>query len=905
MTFLDGRKVVAPNTVVNVRKAIGSKKTNDKAIQAGGQENILSSDADIVIGGGCRGGGKGEPYSAPIITPFGIRRMGDLKVGSIITAVDGGMQKVIHIYELGIRDVYRLNFSDGTHVDCTSDHLWKIKRTNVIHKRRVINCTGQEDDWELWTMEMIMNYLDRQNRGEFKAKQPSHLLVPLCEPVKFTRSFPGWYKPKTDAYVVGMILGDGCITESALRGNKAGKFTSADDELVQVVRESGIKTCGCRKSDSERTYDYDLYDEKLRSDIFGLKLNGCNSYTKFIPNIYKYAPLETRWALVQGLMDTDGMADTRGHCSYSTISPRLAEDMAFVLRSLGAYVTISKNKAGYKKNGEYIECAEVYNLYIKIKDSERLFRLPRKKERCRAFNGGVSTPAKRIVSYEYVGTDKCRCIRVSNPTALYLTNDFTVTHNTWVLLNSVLYDIYNPNFRSIILRAGTDDLSDVVDVSFDIFRDFGEYNKSKDDMTWNYKNGGWLKFSFHAGSMESFRTRFQGKQFAYIGVDEVTHMAYEKFKYLITCNRNAFGIRNRFIGTCNPDPDSWVAKFIDWWIGEDGLPIRERDGKIRYCFMDGDTPDTIYWGDTREEVYQQCKDIIDSYWKPEYERYGSPQELFIKSVAFVEAKLSDNVALMSSDPTYLANLVNQSDEQRARDLDGNWKFKSAGDDMIKLANMEAFYKNTFQYGDNQLRATCDVAGDGGDNLVLVKWIGNHIDDIFVCRMGLISAANAVKSKLQYWQIREENFAYDLPGAGQTFKDAFPRAIPFIPKEAVDPKKKNIYGDTKSQCAYEFADALIRGEYSINPYLLKNKYSGNGYENVPLESILNLERKAIRQDRDKADSAWQIIKKKEMKRYTKHSPDFIEAILMRRIFDIKGKKHVKPKMMKYVNPMRYR
>ena len=476
---------------------------------------------------------------------------------------------------------------------------------------------------------------------------------------------------------------------------------------------------------------------------------------------------------------------------------------------------------------------------------------------------------------------------------------------SFTLLLEALYDIYNPNFRSVILRAGTDDLSDLVDVSFGVYRDFGEYNKSKDDMTWNYKNGGWLKFSFHAGSMESFRTRFQGKQFAYIGVDEVTHMAYEKFKYLITCNRNAFGIRNRFIGTCNPDPDSWVAKFIDWWIGEDGLPIRERDGKIRYCFMDGDTPDTIYWGDTREEVYQQCKDIIDSYWKPEYERYGSPQELFIKSVAFVEAKLSDNVALMSSDPTYLANLVNQSDEQRARDLDGNWKFKSAGDDMIKLAHMEAFYKNTFQYGDNQLRATCDVAGDGGDNLVLVKWIGNHIDDIFVCRMGLISAANAVKSKLQHWQIREENFAYDLPGAGQTFKDAFPRAIPFIPKEAVDPKKKNIYGDTKSQCAYEFADALIRGEYSINPYLLKNKYSGNGYENVPLESILNLERKAIRQDRDKADSAWQIIKKKEMKRYTKHSPDFIEAILMRRIFDIKGKKHVKPKMMKYVNPMRYR
>lgn len=473
------------------------------------------------------------------------------------------------------------------------------------------------------------------------------------------------------------------------------------------------------------------------------------------------------------------------------------------------------------------------------------------------------------------------------------------------LLMEVLYDIYNSNFRSVILRAGTDDLSDLVDVSFGLYRDFGEYNKSKDDMTWNFKNGGWLKFSFHAGTMESFRTRFQGKQFAFIGVDEVTHMAYDKFKYLITCNRNAFGIRNRFIGTCNPDPDSWVAKFIDWWIGEDGLPIRERDGKIRYCFMDGDTPDTIYWGDTREEVYAQCKDIIHTYWKPEYERYGTPQELFIKSVAFVEARLADNVALMSSDPTYLANLVNQSDEQRARDLDGNWRYKDVGDDMIKQSHLENFFKNPMQQGDNQLRATCDVAGDGGDNLVLVKWIGNHIDDIFVCRIGLIDAAMTVRAKLQYWQVREENFAYDLPGAGQTFKNAFPRSIPFVPKGAVDPKMKFIYGDIKSQCAYDFAIALIKGEYSINPYLLKQRYSGHGYENVPLEQILNLERKAIRQDDKQSDRAWQIIKKLEMKRYTKHSPDFIEAMLMRRIFDIKGKKHTKPRMMRYVNPMRYR
>lgn len=146
----------------------------------------------------------------------------------------------------------------------------------------------------------------------------------------------------------------------------------------------------------------------------------------------------------------------------------------------------------------------------------------------------------------------------------------------------------------MLLRHEIDDLSDMVETSSTLYDDFGEYNKSKNDMRWNFYKGGFLKFIYHADTLDDFKKRFQGKQFAYIGVDEITHMEYLKFKYLITCNRNAFHIRNRFIGTCNPDPDSWVAKFIDWWIGEDGLPIPERDGRVRYCFMDGDNVSGIY-----------------------------------------------------------------------------------------------------------------------------------------------------------------------------------------------------------------------------------------------------------------------------------------------------------------------
>lgn len=465
---------------------------------------------------------------------------------------------------------------------------------------------------------------------------------------------------------------------------------------------------------------------------------------------------------------------------------------------------------------------------------------------------------------------------------------------TYSLLLENDKDIYNGNFKSMILRKEVDDLANIIDESRKIFQDFGEYNKSKSDMTWNLHSGGSIKFNYYSDNYEDFKIRFQGKQFSYIGIDEITHIEYNKFKYLLTCNRNAYRIRNRFWGTCNPDPDSWVAKFIDWWIGEDGFPIPERNGVVRYCFMDGDDVSTIYWGNTRQEVYEQCKEIIDRHWKPSYNQYGTPQELFIKSVTFIEAKLADNKKLMKADPTYLSNLVNQDEEQRARDLDGNWKYRNVGDDLIKLANLEDFFKNSFQFGDNQRRCACDVAFDGGDNLVMWLFIGDHIEDVYVCSATSRTVLNNVKNKLEEWRVLEENFTYDLSGLGQTFKGFFTHAVPFNNRESVEERYKGQFDNIKSQCAYMFYHALNDGELSINPDLLDLKFSGDGYSNMALRDILRKERKAIKKNIDISDNGFCIIKKRMMKQIVGHSPDFIEALLMIFIFKIKKhkSKHIK-------------
>ena len=417
-------------------------------------------------------------------------------------------------------------------------------------------------------------------------------------------------------------------------------------------------------------------------------------------------------------------------------------------------------------------------------------------------------------------------------------------------------------------------------------------------MTWNFDNGGWLKFSYYAGAYQDFKTRFQGRQFAYICIDEGTQCPYKKFKYLLTNNRNAAHIRNRFWITCNPDPESWVRKFIDWWVGEDGYIIPERNGVLRYCFMDGDTPDSIYWGDTREEVYEQCKGIIDSLWKESYAELGYDKlDMFIKSVTFVRADVSENIKLVSTDPSYIANLAQQDEEQRMRDLDANWNWKAAGDDMIKIEDLDAIFENAEQTGDGVHRASADIAFTGGDNFVMWHWVGMHCLDLRVMRLDSKTLVSVVQATLREWGVEEANFTYDMQGIGQYFKGFFPDAVPFNNQAApiaTERKEqdgiKYLYKDLKSQCAWLFYRYIKERKISIADELLERKYSGHGFEKVPLRQILQKERKCLRRDEESSDRGFKLLPKKIAKKYVGHSPDFFESWFYIMIFTLVKRKH---------------
>lgn len=157
--------------------------------------------------------------------------------------------------------------------------------------------------------------------------------------------------------------------------------------------------------------------------------------------------------------------------------------------------------------------------------------------------------------------------------------------------------------------------------------------------------------------------KWQGSQICEIGFDELTHFSEKAFFYMLSRNRSSCGVTPFVRATCNPDADSWVAKFIEWWIDQDtGYPIPERSGKIRW-FIRRD--EILHWANTKEELWEKFNLTTD-------EEKAEP-----RSVTFIMSRLQDNKELLKVNPQYLANLKALSVIERERLLHGNWKIKAA------------------------------------------------------------------------------------------------------------------------------------------------------------------------------------------------------------------------------------
>jgi phosphate starvation-inducible PhoH-like protein len=361
--------------------------------------------------------GRSQPVDTPVLTPEGIRPIGELEVGDLVVGRDGLPTPVLGVYPQGRRQVYRVATQDGASTLACGEHLWFVRTRHDIR--------GGKPGRVVETRDMI---------GKLRHAHYRNFELPLVAPVEFLPT-----EVPLDPYALGLLLGDGCITTTT-----TPTFSSNDPELAAALEASLPDIELMRKG----RYDYVLRHVKGRRGgvIVGnpvteavrvLALAGTTSSTKFVPPQYLLNASDVRLALLQGLLDADGgpvrQAGRTCRVQYTTCSDKLRDDVVWLVRSLGGVAYVRTRRAQGRKPG-FADGRPVYHrndahiLDIRLPAGMEPFRLSRKKALYDAHGGG--RPMRFIDSIEPAGEAECVCIAVGAQDSLYVTEDFLVTHNT-------------------------------------------------------------------------------------------------------------------------------------------------------------------------------------------------------------------------------------------------------------------------------------------------------------------------------------------------------------------------------------------------------------------------------------------------------------------------------------------
>lgn len=356
--------------------------------------------------------GKGLLPSARVLTPTGWKTMADLAVGDSIIGADGKPHNITGVFHRGVQPTYKVRFCDGTSIICDDDHLWAVKDPNDLkrgHQWRVLS-----------TRELRQTELKYGTSGQSRKWR-----IPLVEPIEFAN-----VELPLHPYVLGVLLGDGCLGHTP---NFSKPDVEIADEVAKLLPDGIIIH---RRADyQDRCESWSFVNEipnphvpnKLVEILKSLGLQGKKSADKFIPQKYLFGNVSQREALLQGLMDTDGYCGDPTP-EFSSASRQLAEQVVFLVQSLGGVATIScKEEPTYTHNGEKRIGQPSWRVVISLPPSINPFKLKRKADKYRPTSRGLG---RWIDSIEYAGEEKTICIKVDAPDELFVTEHCIVTHNT-------------------------------------------------------------------------------------------------------------------------------------------------------------------------------------------------------------------------------------------------------------------------------------------------------------------------------------------------------------------------------------------------------------------------------------------------------------------------------------------
>jgi len=333
----------------------------------------------------------------PIPTPDGWKLMGMLHAGDRVFDENGHPCNVIgespiHLF----RKCYKVEFDDGTYVVADGEHPWTVEERGA---RKTATYEWIKKD--VTTSDLV----------------PNKHFINVAKPLQMPES-----KLAIDPYFLGAWLGDGFSAEPRICQSDGDI-----EELRKILINRGLSLG-------------EIYKAPGKVGNFGVlgirnkftELNLLNN--KHIPDAYLYASENQRWALLQGLMDTDGSI-SRGLCSFTTTSEQIANGFSQLVRSLGIKAKYVKRVGRVRmwSNGNLSEHAGAWQFSFSAHNDQPVFALSRKASKLPDVSIRQDRRTKRhsIVSVSEVESVPVKCIAVDTPTHLFLCGFGMVpTHNT-------------------------------------------------------------------------------------------------------------------------------------------------------------------------------------------------------------------------------------------------------------------------------------------------------------------------------------------------------------------------------------------------------------------------------------------------------------------------------------------
>ncbi|HEU4889747.1 MAG TPA: replicative DNA helicase [Thermoanaerobaculia bacterium] len=355
--------------------------------------------------------GKAQPLDAKVLTRSGWVPMGSLRVGDDLASVDGGESRVLGVFPQGERQVYRVELSDGRSTECCLEHLWRVRyrewdQPRVVSTERLIEMLQKR------------RYRNRLYVETFSGEFGDDLDLPM------------------DPWLLGVLLGD-----ETTHGTSVG-FSTASAEILEGVQHAVGETF---RVTWQSHYDYRIVQtgpktrgrgyrttNSLKTALASLGIWGCRAHEKFIPERYLSATLESRMRLLKGLLDTDGWVEKWGSVRFASCSERLAQDVVELVRSVGGTASYFEKPTTYTYLDETRHGRLSYVCNIQM-PAKRSLELVRDKEARRGDR--VRTRRLNVRSITPTRTCETQCIAVSHPSQLYVTDGYTVTHNTSFMMN--------------------------------------------------------------------------------------------------------------------------------------------------------------------------------------------------------------------------------------------------------------------------------------------------------------------------------------------------------------------------------------------------------------------------------------------------------------------------------------